>query len=121
MRIGELSSRTRVSRRSLRYYEEQGLLASSRAASGQRHYTDDHVRRVELIQAFLAAGLSSRAIAELVPCMATPTRHKAQRAHTTMERERNRISSAIDSLTTALDVLDDLMAVNQRYLAKRPD
>lgn len=31
MRIGELSKRTGVSPRSLRYYEEQGLLTSSRS------------------------------------------------------------------------------------------
>ena len=40
MRIGELSKRTGVSSRSLRYYEEQGLLTSSRSDAGQRHYSD---------------------------------------------------------------------------------
>lgn len=39
MRVGELSRRTGASVRSLRYYEECGLLASERAASGQRHYS----------------------------------------------------------------------------------
>lgn len=42
MRIGELSARTGASRRSLRYYEEQGRLVSSRSSSGQHHYEDNH-------------------------------------------------------------------------------
>lgn len=121
MRIGDLSTRTGVSRRLLRYYEDQGLLVSTRTASGQRHYNDDHVRRVELIRAFLAAGLSTRTIAEMVPCMADPSTRKAQRAMMTMERERNRLSSAINSLVFARDKLDGLIDVNRSYLAEHPD
>ncbi|MCP2165322.1 MerR family transcriptional regulator [Goodfellowiella coeruleoviolacea] len=118
MRIGELSARTGVSRRLLRYYEDQGLLASARAPSGQRHYTDEHVRRVELIRAFLAAGLSTRTIAEMVPCMAEPSVHEARRALVTLERERNRLCSTIDSLAAARTALDDLIEVNRNYLAE---
>ncbi|WP_344013572.1 MerR family DNA-binding transcriptional regulator [Nocardiopsis exhalans] len=43
MRIGELSRRTGASVRLLRYYEEQGLIGSTRSASGQRHFTEDAV------------------------------------------------------------------------------
>ncbi len=60
MRIGELSQRTGVSQRSLRYYEEQGLLSSSRSDSGQRHYSDAAVQRVSLIRQLFGAGMSSR-------------------------------------------------------------
>lgn len=121
MRIGELSHRTGASRRSLRYYEEQGLLVSTRAASGQRHYDEDHVRRVELVRAFLAAGLSSRAIAELVPCMARPTVLGARRAAATMDRERVRLSCAIDTLAAARAVLEDLIETNRSFLADHAD
>ncbi|MGH3121741.1 MAG: MerR family DNA-binding transcriptional regulator, partial [Streptosporangiaceae bacterium] len=34
MRIGELASKTGASVRSLRYYEQQGLLAAERSPSG---------------------------------------------------------------------------------------
>ncbi|MET9077038.1 MerR family transcriptional regulator, partial [Streptomyces sp. NPDC004232] len=63
MRIGELSKRTGVSPRSLRYYEEQGLLTSSRSDAGQRHYSDAAVQRVSLIRQLFDAGMSSRVIA----------------------------------------------------------
>jgi DNA-binding transcriptional MerR regulator len=59
MRIGELAARTGVSVRALRYYEEQELLAPERSTTGQRHYPDDAVDRVELIQQLYAAGLST--------------------------------------------------------------
>ena len=43
MIIGELSARSGVSPRSLRYYEQQGLLASTRGDNGYRHYDDEAV------------------------------------------------------------------------------
>lgn len=116
MRIGELSARTGASRRSLRYYEQQGLLVSARSPSGQRCYDDDHVRRVELIQTFLAAGMSSRTIAQLVPCMAQPSTDRARQALAVMDRERIRLSSAIDGLAAAREALDHLIDVNRDFL-----
>lgn len=69
MRIGELARRTGVSQRSLRYYEQQGLLASDRTPGGQREYPERAVDRVIRIQELYAAGLTSRTIASLLPCM----------------------------------------------------
>lgn len=69
MRIGELATKAGVSVRALRYYEEQQLLTSERSASGQRHYVDSAVDRVRLIQQLYAAGLPSRTIVELLPCV----------------------------------------------------
>ncbi|MER7003810.1 MerR family transcriptional regulator [Dactylosporangium sp. NPDC000555] len=40
MRIGELARRTSVSARSLRYYEQQGLLSPARAENGYREYDE---------------------------------------------------------------------------------
>ncbi|MYR43833.1 MerR family transcriptional regulator [Streptomyces sp. SID5910] len=118
MRIGELSARTGASRRSLRYYEEQGLLVSSRSPSGQRHYEDEHVQRVRLVQAFLAAGMSSSTIAEMAPCMAEPNEDRARQALEIMGRERARLSEAIDGLAAARDALDHLIEDNHAYLTR---
>ncbi len=117
MRIGELSIRSGVSPRSLRYYEEQGLLDSTRAASKQRHYDEDHVRRVALIRAFFAAGMSSRTIREIGACVAAsrPSSRVAEHAMGVMERERARISDSIEGLRAARLALDELIAVNQEY------
>lgn len=119
MRIGELSERTGVSRRSLRYYEEQGLLVSARSPSGQRHYAEDQVQRVRLIQSFFAAGLSSRTIVEMLPCMTTrPTMRAAQDSMAVMRRERERLSATLDTVLAALAALDRLIDENSAYQAR---
>ena len=69
MRIGELATKAGVSVRALRYYEEHGLLTAERSGRGQRHYAEPAVHRVQLIQHLYAAGLTSRTIADLLPCV----------------------------------------------------
>ncbi|MFI8231145.1 MerR family transcriptional regulator [Streptomyces sp. NPDC085900] len=110
MRIGELASRTGVSIRSLRYYEEQGLLRSSRSVSGQRHYTEEEVDRVAFIQRLYAAGLSSRTIAELLPCVDLPSEEHSDAALERMAQERDRLSEHITDLVRTRDALDEVMA-----------
>ncbi|MFI7453027.1 MerR family transcriptional regulator [Nonomuraea sp. NPDC049714] len=117
MRIGELASRTGVSVRSLRYYEEQGLLISSRSASGQRHYTGREIERVRLIQRLYAAGLSSRTIIELLPCTDSPSEENSDAALARMAQERDRLSEHIADLIRTRDTLDELMAVNRAHRA----
>ncbi|MGP4021537.1 MerR family transcriptional regulator [Saccharopolyspora sp. 5N708] len=68
MKIGELSHRTGVSQRLLRYYEQQGLLASERAPSGYRYYSEDAVTVVAQIRNLLAAGLNTETIRTVLPC-----------------------------------------------------
>ncbi|MFE5602417.1 MerR family transcriptional regulator [Streptomyces coelicoflavus] len=69
MRIGELARTTGVSVRLLRYYEEQGLLSPRRAPGGHRRYPAEAVTEVARIRTLLAAGLPTRIIRELVPCV----------------------------------------------------
>ncbi|GLY84463.1 MerR family transcriptional regulator [Actinoallomurus iriomotensis] len=115
MRIGELAARTGVSIRSLRYYEEQGLLASTRSASGQRHYTDEEVERVTFIQRLYTAGLSSRTIAELLPCVDSPSEENSDAALERMAQERDRLSAHIAELVRTRDALDGLMATARAH------
>jgi DNA-binding transcriptional MerR regulator len=67
--IGELAQRTGVSQRSLRYYEQQGLLSADRDVHGYRRYPPDSVRAVARIRALLAAGLSTEVIRDVLPCV----------------------------------------------------
>lgn len=118
MRIGELSQRTGVSQRSLRYYEEQGLLSSSRSNSGQRHYSDAAVQRVSLIRQLFGAGMSSRVIATVLPCVDIPDDlGVAEETFTAMMRERDRIDADIAHLVETRDALDVLIKANGRHRA----
>ncbi|MGX1808980.1 MerR family transcriptional regulator [Nocardia sp. NPDC055321] len=113
MRIGELAARTGVSERSLRYYEEQGLLVSGRTPGGHRDYPEMAVDRVIHIQELYAAGLSSRKIFQILPCM-RDTDGGANEFATPelvdeLKVERARIDRKIRDLLRSRDVLDDVI------------
>ncbi|MFD1956536.1 MerR family transcriptional regulator [Paenibacillus thailandensis] len=69
MRIGELSARTGVSIRSLRYYEQQGLLAPVRHRNGYREYSPLAEEQVQTIKFYLGLGLSTEQIAGFLHCV----------------------------------------------------
>ncbi|MFF5030284.1 MerR family transcriptional regulator [Streptomyces collinus] len=66
--IGELSRRTEVSERLLRYYERVELIRSERRANGYREYSEETVETVRQIRGLLAAGLPTRVIRQVLPC-----------------------------------------------------
>ncbi|MEU8261398.1 MerR family transcriptional regulator [Micromonospora sp. NPDC048999] len=69
MRIGELARVTGCTPRALRHYEEQGLIASERAANGYREYAEAAVTRVRNIRHLLAAGLTLEDVRVFLCCL----------------------------------------------------
>ena len=120
MRIGELARRTGVSERSLRYYEQQGLLAADRTPGGQRDYPEQAVDRVVRIQELFAAGLNSKKIARLLPCMRDadggPSEIATPRLVDELVAERDRIDRLMAELANSRAVLDDVITA----AAERP-
>jgi len=123
MRIGELARRTGVSERSLRYYEQRGLLVSDRTSNGQREYVDAAVDRVIHIQELFAAGLRSESIAKLLPCMRDadggPAETATPRLVEDLAAERLRLEKQIRELTSRRAVLDDVIAAASEGLGRR--
>ncbi|GAB3461945.1 MerR family transcriptional regulator [Streptomonospora sediminis] len=107
MRIGELAKRSGVSVRALRYYEEQRLLESARTPGGQRDYPEEAVDRVQLLQQLYAAGLASRTIVDLLPCVTTGRATSEMLEQVTAERDR--IAARIAELGQAKDKLDSVI------------
>ncbi|KAA0077438.1 MerR family transcriptional regulator [Mycolicibacterium sp. P9-64] len=111
MRIGELAARTGVSRRLLRYYEEQGLLTPGRADNGYRDYGEAHVDVVQQIAGLLDAGLPTRIIAQLLPCLDQPQTiyvpFVTPEMIDTLRHEQARLSERIDFLTRNRDAIAD--------------
>lgn len=111
MRIGELAAQTGVSVRALRYYEEQGLLTSERSPAGQRYYAADAVDRVRLIQLLYSAGLNSKAVSNIMPCM------DSGMASTDMlellAAERDRIDERLHELTETRDRLTTVIELSR--------
>ncbi|MFF8925768.1 MerR family transcriptional regulator [Streptomyces longwoodensis] len=119
MRIGELAARAGVSVRALRYYEEQHLLTPDRSPSGQRHYPEAAVEQVRVVQQLYAAGLSSRTIVALLPCvvdgLATPE------LLARLAAERDRIDAQIADLTATRDRLQSVIGgATDTLLTGRP-
>lgn len=113
MRIGELSRRTGVPERLLRYYEEQGLLWPMRQPSGYRQYREPDVDTVLRIRRLLAAGLSTATISVVLPCV----RERAgilvpvcPEVMDDLHLQRDRITCAIEELQTARGMLDAIIA-----------
>jgi DNA-binding transcriptional MerR regulator len=97
MRIGELARRTGASPRSLRYYEDQGLLAATRSPGGHREYAENSVERVERIRCLYSAGLNSDTVRDILPCMyANELGEPAPDLLDTFRAERERIDAAGD-------------------------
>ncbi len=71
MRISEVSRRTGVSIRSLRYYEQKRLLCARRLENGYRDLDEETVERVHTIQMYLGLGLTTEQIEEILDCTAT--------------------------------------------------
>lgn len=114
--IGQLSGRTETSRRLLRYYEEQGLIVSTRVANGYREYDEATVDRVLQIRGLLDAGLPTRIIKQLLPCL-----HKPRDIHsfvdaeltpetiTQLEHERERMQQRINCLVRNRDAITEYL------------
>ncbi|WP_413803057.1 MerR family transcriptional regulator [Streptomyces iranensis] len=103
MRIGELSERTGTPRRLLRYYEEQGLILPGRCANGYRSYDERLVDRILQIRGLLDAGLPTRIIKQILPCLDKPWLIHFSDATpemvATLENERDRMTRRIECLT----------------------
>ncbi|MGZ4649179.1 MAG: redox-sensitive transcriptional activator SoxR [Kineosporiaceae bacterium] len=75
--IGELSRRSGVAPSALRYYEDLGLLTSTRATSGRRRFERHMLRRLAFVRAAQNVGLTLDEIARALrtlPEGRTPTR-----------------------------------------------
>ncbi|MCR8641206.1 MerR family DNA-binding transcriptional regulator [Paenibacillus sp. N1-5-1-14] len=69
MKIGELAQRTGVSIRSIRYYEQQGLLSPLRQENGYREFSTFAEEQIRTIQLYLTLGLSTEQIAYFLHCV----------------------------------------------------
>ncbi|MEH6373158.1 MerR family transcriptional regulator [Streptomyces sp. KLMMK] len=113
MRIGELSERTGTSRRLLRYYEEQGLIVSQRSPNGYRHYDERLVDRVLQIRGLLDAGLPTRIIKQILPCLDKPRvihfPDATPEMLATLELERDRMTERIECLIRNRDAVSEYL------------
>ena len=69
MRIGELAEQAATTTRTLRYYEQQGLLSAQRNANGYRDYDEVDLRLVREIRSLLDLGFNLEETRPFVDCL----------------------------------------------------
>lgn len=111
MRIGELSAKTGVSVRSLRYYEQQELLEPRRTPAGHRFYTMEDERRVLQIQDLFESGFCSSVIRTLLPALTDPRTNRGL-LRATLNAAQARLESEKESVEAELQKLKRL---GERY------
>jgi DNA-binding transcriptional MerR regulator len=123
MRIGELAARTGVPARLLRYYEDQELLAPDRAANGYRDYPESAVDRVTQIRGLLDAGVPTRIIGQILPCLDNPcTIHVTQATPellADLEQQRDQLDARISCLTRNRDAVSAYLDAVRITAARR--
>ena len=120
MLIGELSSRTGASARSLRHYEALGLLQAMRTEGGYRQYSEATVERVKAIRFLLASGVTTTTIAQILPAMMYQQCTLADpKVRSAIEREAARIKLQINHLNRSHNVLTD--ALRKGHLRRPPN
>lgn len=88
LRIGALAQATGVSVRSIRHYDQHGLLASTRAENGYRGFEAVAVTQVKQIQRLIATGFSLEEIRSFPDCMLLIEGAKACADMTDAKRKR---------------------------------
>lgn len=107
MRIGELAARTGVSVRSLRYYEQQRLLAPQRTSAGHRLYAIEHETFVAQIQELFQAGFCSAVIRDLLPALTDPVQDR-ELLRTSLGAAQTRLASEKQSIEAEMAALEHL-------------
>ncbi|HEY0806877.1 MAG TPA: MerR family transcriptional regulator [Pseudonocardiaceae bacterium] len=112
MRIGELAAATGTSTRSLRYYEEQGLLPTRRTANGHREYDESDLRLVREIRGLLSIGFGLAETRPFVECLrAGHASGDACPASVAVYRSKlAEVEECIEELTSVRDHLRDQLA-----------
>jgi DNA-binding transcriptional MerR regulator len=69
MKVGEVATRAGVSVRSIRYYEQAGLLQATRRDNGYREFDPTAIDRVAAIRDLLETGFTVQEILSLSACL----------------------------------------------------
>jgi MerR family copper efflux transcriptional regulator len=110
VRIGELATRTGYPVRTIRFYEQCGLLpAPPRTAAGYRSYDQDAVTRLRFVRSAQVLGLS---LAEIADVLRIRDHQGSPCAY---------VAELLDSHISALDTrIEELTALRDALRARRP-
>lgn len=110
-KIGVLSKKAEVSKRTIRYYEELELLTPSKVSDGGfRLYTTNDLQRLMVIKGFKELGFSLDQIKELLH--PKPAKNKQEQ----LEYSRQILKSQLEATNEQIEKLEKLRQRNQQAL-----
>ncbi len=98
MHIKQASDHLGLSTRSLRHYEQQGLLSPSRDTNGYRTYSAADMRRAGRIRDMIAAGFFTREILKMAPCLSDSGAGACEAGLEDLEHKLSQIDRLISDL-----------------------
>lgn len=123
--IGELAERTGLSLRTIRHYDEIGLLVpSGRSDGGYRLYTDDDLDRLMLIRRMKPLGYSLDQMGDLLKALdsATGGDSKSADAIEALTQFLTDATERREKLASQLDAADEFIGLlNRRIVSGRPE
>jgi MerR family Zn(II)-responsive transcriptional regulator of zntA len=108
---GKLAKQFSITVETVRFYEQQGLLAPERADNGYRLYNSDCVERLKFILHAKRVGLSIEDIKELLSIQIDPKQHTCQEVKEITEAKLSDIENKIKHLQ---QMYTALTLINQR-------
>ncbi|WP_425351392.1 MerR family transcriptional regulator [Kumtagia ephedrae] len=120
LKIGDMAKLFGVTLRTLRFYEDKGLLSPKREGS-QRLYTRRDRARLKLILLGRKVGFSLRDVKQVMD-LYDPTGSNAKQLRMTLdksEKQLGRLQKQRAAIDDAMDELGKLMAAVRRMLAER--
>lgn len=116
--IGELSKKLEMSQRTIRYYEEIGLLNSvKRIEGGKRIYTGDDLQRLKLIKRLKMLGLSLSEMEELEAIWSIQKSNKKVLTRL-LELLNNHLKSLDDRIRDLNILKNEIMEYQERIKSK---
>jgi len=103
-KIGEVANKLATSIRSIRYYEEQGLLTSIRTQRGTRLYSKNHIIRLTAILQLTKLGFSIESIREIVEIRENS--QTGAESSSLVDIKLNKISNIVSSRIEELEKLN---------------
>ena len=113
LRIGEAAKQFDISNRTLRYWEEMGILKSERAGNGYRYYDSENERRIQQIALLRALQLPIAKIEQIFLSGNTATAVEALTAHAQSLRQESAdlsdLAALVEELRQQLTETPDLL------------
>lgn len=122
--IGELSRRTGISVRALRYYEQNDLLAATREGTGHRRFRADAIETVRRIRLFLDAGLPLTVVSRVITCFIDDGARLDSCVETYLHEHMDTIRERIEQLDeqrVSIERLQELLIARMAFTSNGPD